>query len=325
MCPEFDGDNPTGWRIRCEAYFRVCAIDPSTWVDTSVVYFTGAAALWLEWSQTHVKFPQWEYFVAAVLEKFGRSEFQHLVRKFSRLKQTGSVLKYAEQFNIAMHSLLAHHKSWDPLFFTTQFLDGLHSDIKAAVILHRAVDLETAVALAALQEEALELIQQDRAEMAATSPQQGGGHAYRASPRPPTPLSSPAATPSGKTPSTPSIGGDDRRSPDSSKPPSTPSSVDDKLKTLRAYRRARGLCFTCGERWGPRHTCAATVQLHVVEELVGMLNNPPSPESAQLSADTSEEDLCLLSAAAATGTESPRAFRLLGQLKQRSLLMLVDS
>lgn len=63
----------------------------------------------------------------------------------------------------------------------------------------------------------------------------------------------------------------------------------------------------------------------MVEELVGMLNNSPLPESVHLSADTSEEDLCLLSAAAATGTESPRAFRLLGQLKQRSLLMLVDS
>lgn len=203
-----------------------------------MVYFTGAAALWLEWSQTHVKFPQWEYFVAAVLEKFGRSEFQHLVRKFSRLKQTGSVLEYAEQFNIAMHSLLAHHKSWDPLFFTTQFLDGLNSDIMAAVILHRPVDLETAVSLAALQEEALELIQQDRAEITVTSQQQGGSRAYRASPRPPTPLSIPATVSSGKMPSTPTAGGDDRRRPDSSKTASSTSSVDDKLKTLRAYRRA---------------------------------------------------------------------------------------
>lgn len=72
------------------------------------------------------------------------------MRKFSRFKQTGTVLEYAEQFNIAMHSLLAHHKSWDPLFFTTQFLDGLHSDIKATVTLHRPVDLETDVFLAAL-------------------------------------------------------------------------------------------------------------------------------------------------------------------------------
>lgn len=27
-CPEFDGENPTGWRLRCDAYFHVCGIDP---------------------------------------------------------------------------------------------------------------------------------------------------------------------------------------------------------------------------------------------------------------------------------------------------------
>lgn len=33
------------------------------------------------------------------------------------------------------------------------------------------------------------------------------------------------------------------------------SSVDDKLATLKAYRRAKGLCFVCGERWGRDHKC----------------------------------------------------------------------
>lgn len=136
-CPEFDGDNPTGWRMKCEAYFRIWAIDPGIWVDTAVVKFTGAAALWLEWSHVHIKYNSWDLFVASVLDKFGRSEFQQLLRKFSRLKQTGSVLEYAEQFNVAMHSLLAHHGSWDPLFFTTHFLDGLRHEIKVAVMFHR--------------------------------------------------------------------------------------------------------------------------------------------------------------------------------------------
>ena len=69
-CLEFDGDNPTGWRIKCEAYFRVCSIEQAAWVDTAVFHFIGAAALWLEWSKTHIRFPQWEYFVAVVLENF---------------------------------------------------------------------------------------------------------------------------------------------------------------------------------------------------------------------------------------------------------------
>lgn len=136
-CPDFDGENPTGWKIRCEACFWIGAVDPAVWVDTAVIYFTGAAALWLEWSQAHVKCLNWDQFVASVLEKFGRTEFQQLLWRFSKLKQSGSVLEYAEQFNLAMHSLLAHHSSWDPLFFTTQFIDGLHHEIKIAVMLHR--------------------------------------------------------------------------------------------------------------------------------------------------------------------------------------------
>ena len=141
-CPSFDGDNPTGWRIRCEAYFRVCGVDPAVWVDIVVVHFTGAAALSLEWSQMHLKTASWEAFCTAVLEKFGRSE----------LKQEGSVLEYAKQFNVSMHCLLAHHSSWDPLFFTTQFIEGLAHEIKVAIMLHRPKDLDTAVSLAELQE-----------------------------------------------------------------------------------------------------------------------------------------------------------------------------
>lgn len=85
-CPAFDGENPTGWKIHCEACFRIGAVDQTVWVDTAVVNFTGAAALWLEWSQAHVRCQNWDQFVASVLEKSGRTEFQQLLRKFSKLK-----------------------------------------------------------------------------------------------------------------------------------------------------------------------------------------------------------------------------------------------
>lgn len=52
---------------------------------------------------------------------------------------------------------------------------------------------------------------------------------------------------------------------------------------LRAFRRARGLCFTCGEKWDPQHKCGQTVQLHVVQELVEMLQGDETePESRNL-------------------------------------------
>lgn len=76
-CPDFDGENPTGWRLRCEAYFRVCGIEPQVWVDTAIVHFRGAAALWLEWSKAHLRSTKWEDFCVSVLEKFGVQSFSN--------------------------------------------------------------------------------------------------------------------------------------------------------------------------------------------------------------------------------------------------------
>jgi hypothetical protein len=174
-CPGFDGEGPLEWKLKCESYFRVCRIDKELWVDTSVVYFTGEAALWLQWTNAHVDAPSWEDFVYAVCEKFGRREFEHLLRQFARLRQTDTVAEYAAQFTVAMNGLIAHHKSWDPLYFVTKFVDGLRPDIRVVVMVQQPKDLDAAVALAGLQEEAMELTRE--------SGRQGGGQFSL--PRPP--------------------------------------------------------------------------------------------------------------------------------------------
>jgi hypothetical protein len=67
------------------------------------------------------------------------------------------VAEYASQFNTAMNCLIAHHKSWDPLYFVTKFFDGLRYDIRVVVMVQQPKDLDSVVSLAQLQEEALEL------------------------------------------------------------------------------------------------------------------------------------------------------------------------
>lgn len=49
--------------------------------------------------------------------------------------------------------------------------------------------------------------------------------------------------------------------------PHTTRSTDETLLALKAYRRARGLCERCAEKWKCGHRCAPTVALHAVEEL----------------------------------------------------------
>ena len=133
-CPSFDGEGALEWKLKCESYFRLCRIDREAWVDTAVVHFTGEAALWLQWTNAHLTVASWSDFVRMVCEKFGRREFEQLLRQFSRLRQTGTVAEYAVQFNTAMNCLLAHHQSWDPWYFVTHFVDGLRHEIRVVVM-----------------------------------------------------------------------------------------------------------------------------------------------------------------------------------------------
>uniref|UniRef100_A0ACD5U163 Uncharacterized protein n=1 Tax=Avena sativa TaxID=4498 RepID=A0ACD5U163_AVESA len=90
---------------------------------------------------------------------------------------------------------------------------------------------------------------------------------------------------------------------------------------MRAYRRARGLCYTCGEKWARDHTCGPTVPLHVVEELMALLASETDPDS---SLDDQPAELCVISEAALQGVEPPHTVRLKGTVADREVLMLVD-
>jgi hypothetical protein len=43
---------------------------------------------------------------------------------------------------------------------------------------------------------------------------------------------------------------------------------------MKAYRRARGLCDKCAEKWFHGHHCAPTVQLQVLEEMWELMHEP---------------------------------------------------
>ena len=47
--------------------------------------------------------------------------------------------------------------------------------------------------------------------------------------------------------------------------------TEDRWTQLRNYRKAKGLCFTCGEKWSKEHQCKSYVQLHVVQEMLEFL------------------------------------------------------
>jgi hypothetical protein len=62
-----------------------------------------------------------------------------------------------------------------------------------------------------------------------------------------------------------------------------------------AYRKAKGLCYKCGLRWGPQHKCSNIVPLHIVEELWQLLDNSASQETDSVAQPVDEDDLMVLS------------------------------
>jgi hypothetical protein len=64
------------------------------------------------------------------------------------------------------------------------------------------------------------------------------------------------------------------------------SQVDDKVATLRAYRKARGLCQYCAKKYARGHKCAPTIPLRAVQELWKMLQWDKDMEVASEVPDT---------------------------------------
>lgn len=267
--PVFDGDNPKWWKKNCEKYFIMFHTPMTTWKDYATMYFTGQAKMWLQSVETKIESMTWEEFCEFVCLRFGKLQYQSLIRRLTHVKQVGSVQGYIEKFNILMHQMLAHNPNLDPEIFTTTFVDGLKLDIRRVVLIQRPVDLDIAGSLALLQEEVLEDTPPQE------YPKQDLQAVNRANLRTAVPWSPPVSTKAGGV-----VSPEARRPSEPTRvSSSTPSTGTNKLNTLRAYRRARGLCFKCGEKWDPQHQCSQTVQLHVVEELLDMLNCEELPKA----------------------------------------------
>lgn len=216
-----------------------------------------------------------------------------------------------------MNQLLSYSDEVHPFYFLTRFIDGLRADLRAAVMVQRPADLDTACALALVEEDVHDGVQPEgirvpeyvhrppsRLPLQAVSLHQ---------PRPPT------------TPVTV-----DRRGVDAARaspmelPRQVPPEVNP-LNTLRAYRRAKGLCFKCGEQWGCDHTCPATIQMHALEEFLDFMGVTPSEEAEADGSVTTEDTVYAVSLQAFNGNDSSKLLQFSATIQGQSVEVLVDS
>jgi len=153
--PKFDGSNPKIWVKKCESYFDVYYVPTEYWVKLATMNFGGSTAFWMQSKEADLRKCTWEDLCKAVTGRFERDQYNHIIRKFFHVKQSGSVVEYIEAFDELVHQLLAYDPCFSPTVITSRFVDGLKLSIKAVVLLHRPKDLDTASSLAILQEEVL--------------------------------------------------------------------------------------------------------------------------------------------------------------------------
>lgn len=63
------------------------------------------------------------------------------------------------------------------------------------------------------------------------------------------------------------IAAEKKQGPNELKGPHHGLSLDEKLSSLCSYRKDRGLCMRCAEKWHPNHKCESAPQLHALQEI----------------------------------------------------------
>jgi hypothetical protein len=250
--PSFDGGNPKLWQTRCEDYFLMYSVDPRMWIKVASMQFVGPAAIWLQSIEYKLVQMSWGEFGRLIQERFGKDQYQGLLRQLFQIRQTGTVATYVEEFSRLIDKLNAYQTMSDPLYYTLKFVDGLRDDIKAVVMLQRPQDFDTAAVIAQLQEEAGLMLRKKDYRWHEVSG---------------------AAKSSTRQPAYQQLVSKETRQHGPNKVDEKPSgtrvssSTDDRIASLYAYRKAKGLCYKCGLQYSRDHRCSETVQLHVVEEL----------------------------------------------------------
>lgn len=98
----------------------------------------------------------------------------------------------------------------------------------------------------------------------------------------------------------------------------------DKLAALKNFRRRNGLCFKCGNKWSKDHKCPPQVALHVIEELLDALEET-DVDNVELDSEALEESVMVVGNSSLSDPSKRKTMKLCGSIGKNEVLILVDS
>ncbi|KAG8376274.1 hypothetical protein BUALT_Bualt09G0046200 [Buddleja alternifolia] len=220
-----------------------------TRVCLAAVYLEGKA---LQWHQIFMRnwidkrMPIWGEYVTVLHDRFGSLLFEDPMSELMNLRQTRSVREYLDKFDERLNNV-----NLTESYVVSCFLGSLKGEIEVQVRMFKPKNLQEAVCLAKLKEQALILAH--KRNHTNTKPQP-----FQKSP----PLLS---TPSSYTSPMPSTQYPNHLP----KPNSTTTSTNKPGRRITSQeideKRAKGLCFLCDEKYTKDHNCPKRKQLFLME------------------------------------------------------------
>ncbi|KAD4983041.1 hypothetical protein E3N88_19712 [Mikania micrantha] len=258
--PEFSGFDPQGWIKKANLYFDINQTPDELRLKLAQLSMTGVAQHWFTVvTQIHDEM-SWAEFQRELLQRFSGLEIHNPFEQLATIKQSSSILDYIDDFEYLL-SLVPRLPESQSIGY---FVAGLKEDVKQWVRLHRpqsrldaiylAKDVEAMLRPQAMNSTLSRYRYADYGGIPTVVSQsnQSGGVRGEVKTTHPTSRSFSSSNFLSKGESGVKSGGLGSSSSNSS---TRDKSVRTLSRTEWEERRKKGLCYRCGQLYGPTHRC----------------------------------------------------------------------
>ncbi|KAJ1434421.1 Retrotransposon gag domain [Sesbania bispinosa] len=219
--PMFTGDDTCSWLVRVERYFKLNSVLEDEKLDAVLVALEGQALNWYQWWEEQAVVRSWEGFKTAVLRRFQTGLAQNPFEPLLSIKQTGTVVEYRRQFEMVSAPL----RGADRIMLKGIFLNGFKEEIRVELKLGGFIWEEKKGWRD--KEGSFVKILGDSSRGKSMIPMGEKGGRFLTGVK------------------------------SNSEPPGEKKLVEGRRLTQAELqeRSRKGLCFKCGEKWGPEHIC----------------------------------------------------------------------
>uniref|UniRef100_A0A803P3U7 Uncharacterized protein n=1 Tax=Cannabis sativa TaxID=3483 RepID=A0A803P3U7_CANSA len=263
-------------------------------IEATFISFSGDALLWYQYESNKRDIYSWEELKKLLLRHFRDSQEGSLYDQFLTVKQDSSVSDYKKKFI----RLLAPLKTFDPAIQLSTFLNGLLPSLRAELRIQRPRNVD----------DAMDIVQDIEDKNKASRQRYSSSHRM-AVPESPTRVEKTLARTHLANSTTES-----RRL------------IDSEMQ----YKRQKGLCFRCDEKWSPGHRCKKP-QLQVImilENIDNVISDHESEEDKKEKVELESTELLdnvSVSFQSVAGLSNNSTMKLKGHLGSTTIVILIDS